>query len=88
MADRSTKININYPQTICIHPVKWRWEIPSHLGGVWQQRRLLKTPLSPPPHREVPKADRFMKNYINHPQTICIHPIKWRLEILSRLGVF
>ena len=34
----------------------------------------------------VPRADRFMKIYINHPQTTCFHPVKWRLEIPSRLG--
>ena len=38
------------------------------------------------PRREVPRADRFMKIYINHPQTICIHPVKWGLEIPSHLG--
>ena len=37
-------------------------------------------------HRKVPMADRFMKIYINHPQTICIHPVKWRLDIPSGLG--
>ena len=31
-------------------------------------------------------ADRSMKIYINHLQTICIHPVKWHLETLSRLG--
>ena len=47
----------------------------------------------PPPNppqtrhpREVPMADRFLKNYINHPQTTCTHPVKWRLEIPNRLG--
>ena len=34
----------------------------------------------------VPRADRFMKIYINHPQTTCFYPAKWRLEIPSRLG--
>ena len=37
-------------------------------------------------HREVPRADRFMKIYINHPQATCFHPVKWRFEIPSRLG--
>ena len=32
------------------------------------------------------RADRFMKIYINHPQTTCFHPAKWHLEIPSRLG--
>ena len=44
------------------------------------------TPPNSPPSREVPMADRFMKNYINHPQTTCTHPVKWRLEIPSRFG--
>ena len=35
---------------------------------------------------EVPREDRFMKIYINHPQATCFHPVKWRLEIASRLG--
>jgi len=33
-------------------------------------------------YREVPREDRFMKIYINHPQTTK----KWRLEIPSHLG--
>ena len=74
MADRSLKIYINQSQTICIHPVKWRWEIPGYLGGVRQQKRPLHhSPLTlppPTPPKEVPKADRFMKNYINYPQNI------------------
>ena len=37
MADRSMKIDINHPQTIRIHPIKWRLEIPSRLGGVRRQ---------------------------------------------------
>ena len=37
MADRSMKIYINHPQTIRIHPVKLHLEIPSCLGGVWQE---------------------------------------------------
>ena len=37
-------------------------------------------------HREVPRTEISMKIYINHPQTTCTHPIKWRLEIQSRLG--
>ena len=55
-------------------------------------RRISATKKPPPKHplpsssREVPKADRFMKNYINHPQTTCTHPVKWGLEIPSRLG--
>jgi len=32
-------------------------------------------------HREVRRADRFMKIYKNHPQATCFHPVKWRLEI-------
>ena len=36
--------------------------------------------------REVPRADRFMKIDINHPQCTWILPVKWRLEISSRLG--
>ena len=38
MADRSMKIYMNHPQTICIHPLKWRVKIPSRLGGVRRQR--------------------------------------------------
>ena len=38
MVDRSMKIYINHPRTIYIHPVKWRWESPSRLGGVRRQR--------------------------------------------------
>ena len=38
------------------------------------------------PPREVPMVDRYMKIYINHSQTIFIHPVKWHLEIPSRLG--
>ena len=86
MADRSMKIYINHPQTICIHPVKWRLKIPSHLGGVPQLRTPPHNSPQHPPPREVPMADRFMKNYINHPQTTCTHPVKWGLEIPSRLG--
>ena len=41
-------------------------------------------PLSTP--IEVPRADKFMKIYINHPQPTCFYPVKWRLEIPSRLG--
>ena len=37
-------------------------------------------------YREVPKTDRFMTIYINLPQAICFHPVKWLLEISSRLG--
>merc|ERR1711888_218431 len=37
-------------------------------------------------YREVPRADRFMKIYINHPQATCFHPVKWRLEIPNRHG--
>ena len=37
-------------------------------------------------YREVPRADRFMKIYINHPQPTCFYPVKWPLKILSRLG--
>ena len=40
--------------------------------------------ISPP--REVPRSDRFMKIYINHPQAICIYPVIWRLKIPSHLG--
>ena len=29
-------------------------------------------------HREVPRADRFIKIYINHPQATCFHPVKFR----------
>ena len=43
-------------------------------------------PPKPAPPREVPMADRFLKKYINHPQTTCTHPVKWRLEIPSRFG--
>ena len=32
------KIDINHPHTTIFIPVKWRFEIPSRLGGVWQQR--------------------------------------------------
>ena len=80
------KIYINHPQTICIHPVKSRLEIPSRLGGVHRQRTPPQLPHPPPPPREVPMADRFMKKYINTPQPISIHPVKWCLEIPSRLG--
>ena len=31
------KIYINHPQPNCIHPVKWRFEIPSPLGGIRRQ---------------------------------------------------
>ena len=86
MADRSMKIYINYPQTICIYPVKWRLKIRSCLGEVWRQRTTSHNSPQPPPPREVPMADRFMKNYINRPQTTCTHPVKWRLEIPSRFG--
>ena len=85
MADRSMKIYINHPQTICIHLIKWRLKIPSRLGEVWRQRTPYNAP-NPPSPREVPMADRFMKNYINHPQTTCTHPVKWGLEIPSCLG--
>ena len=37
------KIYINPPQTICIHPVKFRLKIPSHLGGVRRQRATKQT---------------------------------------------
>ena len=86
MADRSMKIYINHPQTICIHLIKWRLEIPSRLGGVCGQRTPPNKPLPNRPPREIPMADRFLKNYINHPQTTCTHPVKWRLEIPNRLG--
>ena len=85
MVDRSMKIYIKHPQPVCIHPVKWRLKIPSRLGGVRRQLTPHNSPQLPPP-REVPMADRFMKNYINHPQTTCTHPVKWRLEIPSRFG--
>ena len=86
MTDRSMKIFINHPQTICIHPVKWRLKIPSRLRGVRRQHTRPTTPPNAPLPREVPMTDRFMKNYINHPQTTCTHPVKWRLEIPSRFG--
>ena len=37
-------------------------------------------------HKKVPMADRSLKIYIKHPQTIYIYPVKWRLDIPSRLG--
>ena len=85
------KIYINHPQTICIHPVKWRSESPSHLGGNRRQRRTPPSPQLPLPdrngHRKVPMAERSIKFDINHPQNICIHPIKGQLEIPSHIGV-
>ena len=35
---RPMKIYINHPQTICIHPVKLRLEIPSRPVGVWKKK--------------------------------------------------
>ena len=37
-------------------------------------------------HCEVPRTDKFMKIYINHPHTTIFLPVKWRFEIPSRLG--
>ena len=34
---RPMKIYMNHPQTICIHPVKLRLEIPSRPVGVWKK---------------------------------------------------
>ena len=34
----------------------------------------------------VSRADRFMIIDINHPQTTCFYPVKWCMEIPSRLG--
>ena len=51
MADKSMKIYINHPQTICIHLIKWRLEISSRLGGVRGQRTPPPNPPNPPPQR-------------------------------------
>ena len=37
-------------------------------------------------HREVPRAGRFIKIYINHPDSTYFHYAKWYLEISSCLG--
>merc|ERR1711888_424723 len=59
-----------------------------HIEKLWlySQRFLRYSRRKIGDHREVPRADRLMKIYINHPQPTCFHPVKWRLEMLSRLG--
>ena len=37
-------------------------------------------------HREIPRAGRFIKIYINHPDSTYFHSVNWHLEIPSRLG--
>ena len=36
-ADENNEKLHYHPQTIFTHPVKWHFEIPRHLGGVWRQ---------------------------------------------------
>ena len=36
--------------------------------------------------REVSEAGSFMNDYINHPETICIHSVNFRLDTTCLLG--
>ena len=72
------KISINYPQTICIHPVKWRLKIPSHLGWVRRQR-------TPPPRTptNVWRTDRhpLKRCYLHQKciQTVFFFQLWWQI---------